>query len=73
MAIIFATTFYSCAVTKPPAPETNNLANIPAIVQPVSNIEIPVTADLRSYFVQAETSVPNKFTGSQQNCEPAVL
>jgi len=69
MAIVFATTFYSCAVTKPPAPDSNNLANIPAIVQPVSNIEIPVTADLRSYFVQAETSVPNKFTGSQQNCE----
>jgi hypothetical protein len=59
---------YSCAVVKPPAP-TDMGADIPKIVQPVSNIEVPVTVDLKSYFTQAENSVPNKYNGSQQNCE----
>jgi hypothetical protein len=67
-AFTLASTFYSCAVLKPAAPE-NASVNIPNIVQPLSNIDVPVTADLKSYFIQAENSVPNKFTGAQQNCE----
>ncbi|MEO6849830.1 MAG: DUF4403 family protein, partial [Mucilaginibacter sp.] len=43
--------------------------NIPAVIQPVSNIEVPVTIDLKSYFVQAENSVPNKYSDNQQPCE----
>ncbi len=44
-------------------------ADIPAIVQPVSNVEVPVTVDLKTYFVQAENSVPNKYSDNQQPCE----
>jgi len=60
---------YSCAAVKPPLAPANTDANIPAIVQPVSNVEVPVTVDLKTYFVQAENSVPNKYSDNQQPCE----
>ena len=59
---------YSCATTKPLAP-AKTAADIPKLVQPVSNIDIPVTVDLKSYFVQAENSVPTKYSDNQQPCE----
>lgn len=58
----------ACATVKPAAP-TNEGIEIPKIVQPVSTIEIPVSADLKSYIVQAENSVPAKYTDNQQPCE----
>ncbi|MGZ3833954.1 MAG: DUF4403 family protein, partial [Mucilaginibacter sp.] len=58
----------SCATVKPLAP-ANTGADIPVIVQPVSNVEVPVVADLKSYFVQAENSVPNKYSDNQQPCQ----
>lgn len=60
---------YSCAVMKPPAPVSTPADDIPKLVQPVSNIEVPVTVDLKSYFTQAENSVPNKYADNQQPCE----
>ncbi len=42
---------------------------IPKIIQPVSNVEVPVSVDLKSYFIQAENSVPVKYADSQQPCE----
>jgi len=60
---------YSCATTKPLAPVPVATADIPKIVQPLSNVEVPVTVDLKSYFVQAENSVPNKYSDNQQPCE----
>ncbi len=59
---------FSCSTLKPLAPANTNV-DIPKIVQPISNVEIPVTADLKSYFVQAENSVPNKYADNQQPCE----
>ena len=59
---------YSCATTKPLAP-TATAVDVPKIEQPVSNVDIPVTVDLKSYFVQAENSVPTKYTDNQQPCE----
>jgi hypothetical protein len=59
---------YSCKTLKPVAP-ANTGAEIPGIVQPVSNIEVPVTVDLKTYFVQAENSVPTKYADSQQPCQ----
>jgi len=59
---------YSCATMKPLAPSVAQ-ADIPNIVQPVSNIEVPVTVDLKSYFTQAENSVPNKYADNQQPCQ----
>src|SRR5579862_7500262 len=59
---------YSCSTLKPLPPATAT-ADIPNIVQPVSNIEVPVTADLKSYIVQAENSVPTKYSDNQQPCE----
>ena len=59
---------YSCSTVKPLAPASTEV-DIPKLVQPVSNVEVPVIADLRSYFVQAENSVPNKYSDNQQPCE----
>lgn len=66
--LILSVILYSCAVVKPPAPETT-AAEIPGIVQPTSNIEVPVTADLKNYIRQAESSVPTKYSDSQQPCQ----
>lgn len=59
---------YSCGAVKPLAPLSSTV-DIPKIVQPVSNVEVPVTVDLKTYFKQAETSVPNKYADSKQPCE----
>src|ERR1700712_1433173 len=59
---------YSCKTLKPLAPESTP-TNIPDIIQPISNVEVPVTAELKSYFVQAENSVPVKYSDNQQPCE----
>ena len=66
--LILPFVFFSCATLKPLAP-ANTEVDIPKLIQPVSNVEVPVTVDLKSYFVQAENSVPNKFSGNQQACE----
>ena len=68
-AIALPVMFYSCATTKALAPSPVATADIPKIVQPVSNVEVPVTVDLKSYFVQAENSVPTKYSDNQQPCE----
>ena len=59
---------YSCATTKPLAPVKSE-ADIPRLVQPLSNIDVPVTVDLKNYFVQAENSVSAKYSDNQQPCE----
>ena len=64
----FIPAIYSCKTMLPLAPPKGQ-AEVPVIEQPVSNIEIPVSADLRKYFVQAENSVPNQYSDSQQPCE----
>jgi hypothetical protein len=60
---------YSCAATKPLAPTPTATVDIPKIEQPVSNVDVPVTVDLKKYFVQAENSVPTRYTDNQQPCE----
>lgn len=66
--ILFLFTFYSCKTLKPLAP-VNEESAIPNIVQPVSNVEVPVSVDLKSYIVQAENAVPLKFADNQQACQ----
>jgi hypothetical protein len=68
LLLILPVVLYSCATTKPLAPANTGMA-VPAIVQPTSNIEVPVTADLKNYFIQAENSVPYKFSDNQQPCQ----
>ena len=58
----------SCATVKPLAPQYTG-ADIPKIVQPVSNVEVPVSVDLKTYFKQAEASVPAKYADSKNPCE----
>ncbi|MEO6981469.1 MAG: DUF4403 family protein [Mucilaginibacter sp.] len=58
----------SCGSLKPLPPAAAD-ADIPKLVQPISNIEVPVTVDLKNYFVQAENSVPIKYIGKQEVCE----
>jgi hypothetical protein len=65
---ILLSLFYSCATTKPLAPAKTE-ADIPKLIQPVSSIDVPVTVDLKSYFVQAENSVPTKYSDNQQPCQ----
>ncbi|MCO5949036.1 DUF4403 family protein [Mucilaginibacter flavidus] len=67
-AILLLLIFSSCGSLKPLAPATAD-ADIPKLVQPISNIEVPVTVDLKNYFIQAENSVPNKYAGKQDACE----
>jgi hypothetical protein len=59
---------YSCSTTRPLAP-ANTEVDIPKLTQPVSNLEVPVTVDLKNYFIQAENSVPNKYNDNKQACE----
>jgi hypothetical protein len=68
ISVLLPVFLYSCATLKPLAPANTGI-DVPKIVQPVSNIEIPVTADLKNYFIQAENSVPNKYSDNQQPCE----
>jgi len=65
---ILLSLLYSCATTKPLAPAKTE-ADIPKLIQPVSNIDVPVTVDLKSYIVQAENSVPTKYSDNQQPCQ----
>src|SRR4051812_41427535 len=65
---ILALALSSCSTLKPFAPVATEV-DIPKLVQPVSNLEVPVTVDLKSYFIQAENSVPNKYSDNQQPCE----
>jgi hypothetical protein len=66
--VILPFVLYSCATVKPLAP-ANTGVDIPKLVQPVSNLEVPVFVDLRNYFIQAENSVPTKYSDNQQPCE----
>jgi hypothetical protein len=58
----------SCSTLKPLAPATVD-ADIPKLIQPISNVEVPITVDLKNYFTQAENSVPNKYADNQQPCQ----
>ncbi|MES2275730.1 MAG: DUF4403 family protein [Bacteroidota bacterium] len=66
--IILSFIFNSCSTVKPLAP-TSVDADIPKLVQPISNVEVPITVELKNYFVQAENSVPNKYSDNQQPCQ----
>jgi hypothetical protein len=68
VVLILPFLYYSCATTKPLAP-TKTASEVPNLVQPLSNIDVPVTIDLKSYFVQAENSVPVKYSDNKQPCE----
>jgi hypothetical protein len=68
-AIALLLLLHSCAVVKPASAPASTAAVIPNIVQPVSNIEVPVSVDLKTYFVQAENSVPYKYSDNQQPCQ----
>lgn len=62
------TAFYSCRTIKPEAPSLPDI-DIPTVQQPKSEIDIPITAELKNYFRQAETSVPNEYSDSQEPCQ----
>ncbi len=68
IAVVLPILFYSCKTLKPIAPDNMEVA-VPKIIQPVSTVEVPVNVDLKSYFIQAENSVPVKYADNQQPCE----
>jgi hypothetical protein len=67
-AVLVLPLFFSCKTLKPLAP-ANTEVDIPKLIQPLSNVEVPVTVDLKSYFIQAENSVPTKYSDNQQPCQ----
>jgi len=67
-ALVLSSLLFSCTTLKPLAP-ASTAANIPNIDQPISNVEVPVTVDLKSYIRQAESSVPTKYSDNQQPCD----
>lgn len=72
-AILFYATFVlamlnSCRVIKPEAPSLPS-NDVPSAQQPKSEIDIPISAELGSYIQQAETSVPNEYSGNEQPCQ----
>lgn len=66
--LILPVILYSCSVKKPLAPAKTEV-DIPKLIQPISNIEVPITVDLKNYFLQAENAAPVKYADSQQQCE----
>ncbi|MGV3631542.1 MAG: DUF4403 family protein [Bacteroidota bacterium] len=58
----------SCKTIAPPAPEIQVGTYTPP-VQEVSLLTIPVEMEMKSYFQEADKSVPYEFSGSHQQCE----
>lgn len=61
-------TICSCRTIKPEAPEVSTVP-VPAIPKQISDIDIPITIDLKPYLTQAETSTPLEFKGENFPCE----
>lgn len=58
----------SCGTLTPESPDAI-VAPVPAIEQPSSHLNIPLTIDLAPYLKEVEASVPKEFNGSEQLCE----
>ncbi len=69
-AVLFILTalLVSCKTIAPPAPEIQVGTYTPP-VQEMSQLTIPVEMEMKSYFFEADKSVPYEFTGSHQQCE----
>jgi len=69
-ALIVISTFVysSCAFIKPNSPTVPE-SKIPKIPQPISVVDIPITANLESYFRQAEGAVPTQYSGNENPCQ----
>ena len=68
--ILFALTIFlfSCGSIKPEKP-INELKETPQISQPISSIVVPIKINLAPYLKETENSIPEKFTGKEENCE----
>lgn len=58
----------SCKTIAPPAPDIKIGTYTPP-VQEVSLLTIPVEMEMKSYFHEADKSVPYEFSGNHQQCE----
>jgi len=60
--------FGACRTIKPEAPEMSEI-DIPRPEQVASDIDIPISIELKNYFKQAENAVSYEYTGKEQPCE----
>lgn len=67
-AIVVIILLYSCASIQPEAPEII-VKTTPPLTQPFSTIVVPVKINLAPYFKETDKSIPNKFTGKDEQCE----
>jgi hypothetical protein len=65
---ILALALTGCRTIKPEAPEMSDI-DIPRPQQLPSDIDIPISIELKNYFKQAENSVSYEYTGKAQPCE----
>jgi hypothetical protein len=65
---IFVTSLSSCNIIKPSSPEIE-LGTYNPPIQDVSMLSIPVEMEMKSYFIDADKSVPYEFKGNEQKCE----
>lgn len=61
-------TLSGCRTIKPDAPEMTDI-DIPRPEQIPSDIDIPISIELKNYFRQAENAVSYEYTGKEQPCE----
>lgn len=67
-SIFIISILYGCGSIQPDKP-LSEVVEAPKIVQPKSNLNIPITIDLKPYFTDTEKSLPKTFEGEEKNCD----
>lgn len=66
--VIFLTLVTGCSTIKVEEPEVV-LDEVPKIIQPTSQLSIPVSINLKPYLREVEKAIPKKFVGEENVCE----
>lgn len=66
--LLISILLYSCATIQPEAPEIIVKAT-PPLTQPPSTLVVPVKINLAPYFKETDKSIPDKFTGKDEQCD----
>lgn len=67
-ALLVSVLLYSCASIQPEAPEII-VKTTPPLTQPSSTLVVPVKINLAPHFKETDKSIPDKFTGKDEQCE----
>ncbi len=69
LAIILGISLASCKTSILAERPDVSAIEIPRMPQPATHFDVPISVDLKKYFLQAESSVPNEFSDKQSPCE----